>query len=252
MDLSFWVRELLNISSRYFIIAGIAFVIAYILLKPYIRDKKIQKAFPANKDYAREIGYSFTTMLIFACVPTFILSTPSIAVHTLYYKHISDYGVPYFWFAFLIMLFAHDTYFYWIHRIMHHPKLFKVFHLVHHKSTNPSPWAAYAFHPLEAVAETGIYVIFLFCMPVHKYHLMVFFLFQIIHNVYGHLGYELYPRGFNKTWIGKYVNTSTAHNQHHKFFNGNYGLYFTIWDRLMGTMRTDYDAAFEEVKLRKK
>jgi sterol desaturase/sphingolipid hydroxylase (fatty acid hydroxylase superfamily) len=42
-----------------------------------------------------------------------------------------------------------------------------------------------------------------------------------------------------------------SHNQHHKFFKGNYGLYFTIWDRLMGTMREDYDKAFEEVKTRR-
>jgi lathosterol oxidase len=250
MDSNFWIRELLTISSRYFIIAGIAFTLAYVILKPFISYKKIQQVFPGKKDYVREIGFSVITMLIFACVPTFILTTPSIAVHTLYYRNISDYGIPYFCFAFVIMLFAHDAYFYWIHRMMHHPKLFKLLHLVHHKSTNPSPWAAYSFHPLEAIAEVGIYVIFLFCLPLHKGHLVFFFLFQIIYNVYGHLGYELYPKGFNKTLIGKYVNTSTAHNQHHKYFNGNYGLYFTIWDHLMGTIRPDYDAAFEEIKLR--
>jgi len=43
---------------------------------------------------------------------------------------------------------------------MHHKKLFRWFHLVHHQSTNPSPWAAYAFHPLEAVVEAGIIAVF--------------------------------------------------------------------------------------------
>jgi lathosterol oxidase len=252
MDSNFWISTLLRISSRYFMIAGFAFLMAYVILKPFISYQKIQKLFPRTADYAREIGYSAITMLLFACVPTFILTTPSIAKHTLYYHDISQYGMTYFILAFVIMLFAHDTYFYWIHRIMHHPKLFKVMHLVHHKSTNPSPWAAYAFHPLEALAEVGIYVIFLFCLPMHRDHLVFFFLFQIIYNVYGHLGYELYPKNFNKTRIGKYVNTSTAHNQHHKYFTGNYGLYFSIWDHLMGTVRPDYDAAFEEVKGKKK
>ena len=43
------------------------------------------------------------------------------------------------------------------------------------------------------------------------------------------------------------MNTSVAHNLHHKRFNGNYGLYTLFWDRLMGTLRNDYDATFEEV-----
>ncbi|HEV7230485.1 MAG TPA: sterol desaturase family protein [Bacteroidia bacterium] len=251
MNWNFWTRTLVTVSSRYFLIAGIAFLIGYVIYRRTFAFAKIQPAFPEKTDYRREIGYSILTMLIFTCVPTFILTTPSIAVHTLYYKEISRYGLFYFWSAFIIMLFVHDTYFYWVHRIMHHPKLFRAFHLVHHKSTNPSPWAAYAFHPLEALVEVGVYVLFLFLMPIHTYHLMFFFLFMIIYNVYGHLGYELYPRNFNKTMIGRYVNTSVSHNQHHKFFKGNYGLYFTIWDRLMGTMREDYDKAFEEVKTRR-
>jgi lathosterol oxidase len=179
-----------------------------------------------------------------------MLKTPSIARTTWFYKDIHQYGMIYFGSAFILMLFVHDTYFYWIHRLMHHPRLFKIFHLVHHKSTNPSPWAAYSFHPAEALMEVGIYVVFLYIMPIHLFHLAFFFLFMIIYNVYGHLGYELYPANFNKTWIGKYVNTSVAHNQHHKYFIGNYGLYFTIWDRLMGTHRTDYDRAFAELKAR--
>lgn len=44
---------------------------------------------------------------------------------------------------------------------------------------------------------------------------------------------------FFKTWVGKYVNTSVAHNLHHPKFHGNYGLYTLTWDRLFGTFRTD-------------
>ena len=248
MDWNRWLHALLSVGSRYFLIAGFAFLTGYVLWRKLFAPLKIQAVFPAASDYKREIGYSVITMLIFTTVPTFILSTPSWARHTLFYTDIDKYGMPYFWFVFVAMLFIHDTYFYWVHRLMHHPRLFKAFHLVHHKSTNPSPWAAYAFHPLEAFVEVGIYVLFLYIMPVCKLHLMFFFLFMIVYNVYGHLGYELYPKNFNRTRIGRYVNTSVSHNQHHKFFKGNYGLYFTIWDRAMGTMREDYDDAFDAVK----
>jgi sterol desaturase/sphingolipid hydroxylase (fatty acid hydroxylase superfamily) len=148
------------------------------------------------------------------------------------------------------MFIMHDTYFYWTHRIMHHKSLFNTMHLVHHKSTNPSPWAAYAFHPLESIVEVGIFVVFLFTLPVHTTHIIIFFLLSIMYNIYGHLGWELYPKGFSKSVIGKWINTSVNHNQHHKYFKGNYGLYFLFWDRIMGTIRADYDEAFEEVKSR--
>jgi Delta7-sterol 5-desaturase len=149
------------------------------------------------------------------------------------------------------MLLIHDSYFYWMHRTMHYPKLFKLFHLVHHKSNNPSPWAAYAFHPLEAVLESLIFVVFLFTIPVHSIHLLLFFIFSLIYNVYGHLGFELYPKGFSTHWFGKWINTSVSHNMHHQYFKGNYGLYFTIWDRLMGTMNKKYEETFDEVTSRK-
>ena len=54
------------------------------------------------------------------------------------------------------------------------------------------------------------------------------------------------PKGFHKTWIGRWVITSVSHNLHHKRFTGNFGLYFLFWDRAMGTMREDYDRMYEE------
>jgi len=179
---------------------------------------------------------------------TVIVFNPAIRPHTTIYKEISEFGWIYYFLAFPVMFVFHDTYFYWTHRLMHHPALFKWVHLIHHKSTNPSPWAAYAFHPLEAIFENCIILIFFFTIPMHVTHVPIFFLFSIVYNIYGHLGWELYPKGFNLTRIGRWVNTSVAHNQHHKNFNGNYGLYLLFWDRMMGTLRSDYDEAFDRVK----
>jgi lathosterol oxidase len=148
------------------------------------------------------------------------------------------------------MLLIHDTYFYWTHRAMHSPALYKWFHKVHHLSTNPSPWAAYAFHPIEAVVEAGIVVVLTFVIPVHPLSISLFLLIMMIYYVYGHLGYELYSKRFSGSRFGRWINTSVNHNQHHQFFAGNYGLYFLWWDRWMGTVREDYDKQFEEVKTR--
>lgn len=244
-----WFDFFLIIALRYYLIAGLAFVVWYVIRNKKVAYQKIQLKIPELKDYQREILYSSITIVIFSCVPYFLLNT-DIRQYTLFYTDINTYGKLWFWLAFPVMLFLHDAYFYFAHRLMHHPKLFKHVHLIHHKSTNPSPWAALAFHPLEAVVEVGIVVLFIFCMPLCRYHLFFFFLLMMVYNVYGHLGWELYPKGFNKTAIGKWINTSVNHNQHHQYFKGNYGLYFLWWDRWFKTIRTDYDEQFDEVKSR--
>ncbi len=250
MNPDFYIKSVQLIGGRYIFFAGIAFLIFYVLLRHRLFYKKIQRRFPRYTDYFREIGYSFLTIAIFSFIVLELLGNPSITRHTTYYKNISDYGWVYYFLAYPLMFVMHDAYFYFTHRLMHHKRLFRWFHLVHHQSTNPSPWAAYAFHPLEAVVEAGIVVVFLFTIPIHKTHLVIFFLMMIIYNVYGHLGYELYPKGFSRSRFGKWINTSVNHNQHHQYFKGNYGLYFLYWDRLFGTLRPDYDTRFDEIKSR--
>lgn len=250
MNWSFYFKDVAIIGSRYLIITSIAFFICYVVLRRMIRSKKIQQRFPEFKDYAREIIFSVLTIFVMAFIPALVLGSPEMARHTKFYRDINQQGTAYFIFAFPIMAIMHDTYFYWMHRLMHHPSIFKIVHLVHHKSTNPSPFAAYAFHPLEAIVEAGIFLVFVFTIPVHLFHLLFFFLFMIVYNVYGHLGWELYPKGFSRHWLGKWINTSINHNMHHQYFKGNYGLYFLFWDRMMGTIRKDYDDHFDEVKNR--
>ena len=105
-----------------------------------------------------------------------------------------------------------------------------------------------AFHPLESVIEGSVIVLIAFLFPVHPLAIGVFLLFMMIYNVYGHLGYELYPKDFATSPIGKWINTSVSHNQHHQTFRGNYGLYFLWWDRWMGTIDPAYEKMFEATK----
>ena len=248
---NFYWNIVSKIGTRYYLVAGIVFVLFYVLLRRKWAYKKLQKKEANSKDFIREILYSSTTILIFALF-VYILYLPAVSPYTTKYKEISEYGWIYYFMVFPILFLLHDTYFYFTHRAMHHPVLFKWFHLVHHKSTNPSPWAAYAFHPLEAIVEQGIVFLFYITLPIHISHLAIFFLFSVLYNVYGHLGYELYPRSFAKSKIGRWVNTSTSHNQHHQYFKGNYGLYLLVWDRVFGTIREDYDLNFEAVTGRQK
>jgi sterol desaturase/sphingolipid hydroxylase (fatty acid hydroxylase superfamily) len=76
-------------------------------------------------------------------------------------------------------------------------------------------------------------------MPLHPISFFAFITLMLLFNVYGHLGYELFSRKTYEHPIGRWLNSSVHHNLHHEKFTGNYGLYFTIWDRLCGTLRED-------------
>lgn len=242
---SFWAI-LTVVFLRYLFLASVAFLLFYVFKKHTWRFKKIQNKFPLIGDYGREIFYSILTAFIFAGVGFVVFLTP-FAGYTQVYYQVSDFGWSYLVASVIVIIFLHDTYFYWMHRLIHHKMVYKYVHRVHHLSTNPSPWAAMAFHPLEAVLEAGIIVVVALLFPVHPLAIGIFLLFMMIYNVYGHLGYELYPQGFAQSKIGRWVNTSVNHNMHHQYFRGNYGLYFLFWDRWLGTMHPDYNEHFQVV-----
>jgi len=135
--------------------------------------------------------------------------------------------------------------------LMHHPLLYERIHKVHHLSKDPTPWAAFSFHPSEALIELAFVPALIFTIPLHFSSLLILSLWQIGFNVMGHLGYEVFPQGMVKHPLFKWLNTSTNHNMHHKYVRCNYGLYFNIWDRIMHTNHAKYEETFEEVTARR-
>ncbi|MBA4056796.1 MAG: hypothetical protein C0490_18930, partial [Marivirga sp.] len=236
---------------RYLIPASIAFLIFWIIGRNYWRHLFIQTSFPKQKQLVKEFAYSMSTVVIFSLVGFGIYTGNKAGLTQIYHK-ISDYGIIYLVSSFILTLVFHDFYFYWTHRFMHHKKIFKYVHRVHHESTNPSPWAAYAFHPWEALIQALVFPITVFTLPLHPITITLFLTYMIVRNVIGHLGFEIFPKGFTKN---KWLNWTTAvthHNIHHEHFNTNYGLYFSWWDRWMRTEDEKYHENFNEVKSRPK
>ncbi len=239
------------ISLRYLLFAGPLFLVFYVWKKRDLFKYKIQQKYPGNKHIIREISYSFLSLAIFAGVGTlmFILRKHG---YTKMYLNFSDHSVGYFIFTVVAFILIHDTYFYWTHRAMHWKKIYRYVHKVHHMSTDPTPWAAFAFHPLEAIVEVGILPLMLFLIPIHPLTILVWVLYQSGMNVLGHLGFELFPSGFVSGKVSRWHNTSTHHNMHHRYVNCNYGLYYNFWDRILGTNHEHYEQEFEKVKQRVK
>lgn len=234
---------------RYALVAGIAWLLAHVIFKRRWWPRKIIQRDPPASDVRREIRWSVITALVYGLVGVGTIWIGKTCGWQMYRK-IDSHGWTWFVASIGIAILVHDTWFYWTHRLMHHRRLFKLFHRVHHESTNPSPWAAYSFAPLEAFMQACIFPLLVFTVPMHPLAFFAFMIWQIVFNVSGHTGYEYFPNWLMRSWLGKVFNTPTNHVQHHEKMRGNYGLYFNIWDRLMGTNHKDYEARFHEVTTR--
>lgn len=230
--------------GRYLIAATLMSVILAMGSKWYTA-RKIQRRKAGWSDVRREFLYSSLTAAIFSLNGVLVALGDKAGV-----MHVIHGPVDDFWLSagrLALAVIAHDAYFYWMHRLMHHPKLFRLVHLVHHRSKTPTPWAAYAFAPIEAFFEALFLPLYLLVLPLNKLLIFIFLAHMIVRNVVGHAGHEIFPRGWLDRPLLRAITTTTHHDLHHSQGRYNYGLYFTWWDRWMGTEHPEYRARFEQV-----
>ena len=244
---NFFARMYVLLLLRYVMFAGIAFFIFYVWKREKFLRLKIQTRFPDSANIRRELLYSLLSLSIFALVGLMVFVLRKAGYTKMYWDFHAHSGW-YFVFSVLVFVALHDTYFYWAHRLMHWDRIYKYVHRIHHLSTNPTPWAAFCFHPIEAMMEVAILPIMVFLMPVHPLAIFAWVMYMTLMNVIGHLGFEIFPRGFTTATLSRWHNTSVHHNMHHRFVRCNYGLYFNIWDNIMGTNHAHYSDEFEKVK----
>lgn len=219
---------------RYLCFAGGLYYLCYVWKKSKWDSKRIAATLPDKKVMQYEFKYSALSSIIFGWMGAWMFDAWEKG-KTLIYLDLSRYGFTYAVFSLFLMMLIHDTYFYWTHRLLHLPWFYKKWHRVHHSAPNPSPWAAFCFHPVEAFIETLYMPIIAFVIPCHPMVLMIFLMLMTVLGVVNHLGYELYPNIFHQNSILRTIISATNHSVHHRFNKFNYALYFTWWDDLMGT-----------------
>jgi lathosterol oxidase len=220
--------------SRYFLLAGLAWLFCYYPGLKHLKCFKIQSRFPQSRQLRHELIYSLSTICIFSAVGLVVYYLFINGYTTLYINR-NQHSWPYLFLSLALMVVVHDGYFYWTHRLLHTRWFLKKVHVVHHRSTNPTPWAAYSFHPLEALIQGLIVFPFVTIFPVHVFVFLFFTFLVLLMNVMGHLGFEFIPKKIRNSRVGARFTSSTHHNQHHQRGNRNFGYYFTFWDRTMGT-----------------
>jgi Delta7-sterol 5-desaturase len=231
--------------SRYLIAASLIAAAVWALRRTSWASRKIQKREATRTDFLREFGASIRTVLVYT-----VAAMPMVWAfeHGYLQAHSGQLTVLNYFGYLAAMVLAHDTWFYWTHRAMHTPLLFKTFHRFHHRTITPTPWTAYSFAVPEAFVMFLFMPVYLFFVPTPIPAVFTFLAIMILRNAMGHAGLELHPRGWASHPVLKWISTTTHHDMHHgTSFNHNYGFYFTWWDKLMGTEHPDYVATFDRV-----
>ena len=159
---------------------------------------------------------------------TFLLSIPLwtlIEVFTLWcfangYSNWVSLHDHWLWLGVLVLLAPaiHEVHFFFVHRMIHQPLLYRWIHSIHHNSINPSPWSSMSMHPVEGVLFFSE-MIWHLLLPSGPFVA----LFQLTSTAYGAIVGHI---GFDKLEIGENLAADShayTHYLHHKYFEVNYG-----------------------------
>ena len=231
--------------ARYLIAAALVAGVVFVLRRTRFASRKIQRREATRADFVREVLAAVRTVVVYT-----VMAVPTVwAFRHGYFKEYHGAPGPLGFAGYLTaMLLAHDTWFYWTHRAMHTPRLFKSFHRFHHLTITPTAWTAYSFAIPEAALMYLFMPVWFSLVPTPIPVVFTFLAMMILRNAMGHAGLELHPRGWASHPVLKWISTTTHHDMHHGIsFNHNYGFYFTWWDKLMGTEHADYVRTFDRV-----
>lgn len=252
--LTFWALTglmFLTVVFRYSLVAGIFYVVFYVIDPKDFRSRKIYKKKRDPRQYRKEIFWSTFTSMLFALAGAGMVVMWQMG-YTQIYEDINAYGWWYLPVSFLIAALIHETYYYWLHRWMHLPKVYRLIHKVHHDSHITSPWTSFSFHPGEGLLQSLIIPVIILFLPMHYWTIVTLLTFMTLTSAINHSNVEVYPKGFYKHWLGRWFIGATHHNLHHTQYRFNFGLYFTFWDKWMKTESAKYIPDFEKHTMRPK
>lgn len=118
-----------------------------------------------------------------------------------------------------------DTIFYWSHRVLHRPRLFKAIHGKHHTLRHVRGHSSEYAHPVETIANLVAFMLPPILLQAHLLTFGIWVALRVWETVEAHSGYAFTP-------------LASRHAFHHLYAaKGCLGSFFGLWDRVMGTDR---------------
>ncbi|KAJ5282234.1 hypothetical protein N7497_012047 [Penicillium chrysogenum] len=223
-------RQALSLYLITWLFAMIMYLLGSLLLYHTVYDKRLlqhPRFLPNQIKLEINQGISAIPVMALLTVPFFLAE---IRGWSKLYDFTSD--SPFFGYTLLqypLFICFTDSGIYWIHRGLHHPRVYRWLHKPHHKWAVPTPFASYAFHPLDGWSQSLPYHVYPLVFPLQKGAYLGLFIFVTVWTVLIHDA-EYMPTSV-------VINGASCHTMHHLYFNYNYGQFTTAWDRLAGTYR---------------
>ncbi|MFK8083968.1 MAG: sterol desaturase family protein [Granulosicoccus sp.] len=137
--------------------------------------------------------------------------------------------------------------FYWIHRFLHWPPLYKKAHALHHRNTNVGPWSGLSMHPIEHLLFFSSVLIH-WILAAHPIHILFHMQHQALTAVTSHAGFEsLLVNDKKALALGNF-----HHQMHHRYFECNYGNLEVPWDKVFGSFHDGTEQSHEDFLQRRK
>eukprot|EP00123_Amoebidium_parasiticum_P011825 comp20923_c0_seq1/m.27921 comp20923_c0_seq1/g.27921 ORF comp20923_c0_seq1/g.27921 comp20923_c0_seq1/m.27921 type:complete len:306 (-) comp20923_c0_seq1:753-1670(-) len=148
---------------------------------------------------------------------------------------------------FLLCVSMQDLFFYWTHRLLHHPSIYKHIHKQHHTFYTPTSIGSEYAHPIEGIFGNLVPI---FAGPLlFNVHETVFYFWLSIaigEAQSGHSGLDI-PHFFCPVSLIPGLHSSPiSHDYHHSHNIELYGGHTIFWDWIMGT-----DKAWKKYQMEK-
>jgi ring-1,2-phenylacetyl-CoA epoxidase subunit PaaE len=235
-----------NLASSLSLVA-IVYVIIWVIFSKRFASKKVQLSKRAGFSQIKNEILNLFIVIIINWLFTGIIFWLRDNGMTQFYTEAGKFGWWYEIVSVVVLLLLSDTWFYWVHRALHHPKIYKFIHAEHHKSLDTTPFTTYSFHILEGLLLTIWVIPTVMVLPVSLLSLGITQTLGLFNNIKSHSGYEFYPKFFAHVFPLNILVTSTNHNLHHTRFNGNYGLIIRFWDIVCGTEVNETQDVFKSI-----
>ena len=158
-----------------------------------------------------------------------------------------DWYESFIWFVglFLLIPIWSSVHFYWIHRAIHWPPLYRIAHSVHHRNIITGPWSGLSMHPIEHLVYYSSIFLHAF-VPSHPTHILFHFYILSLNPMTEHSGFDgLEIEEKNRFQLGNFF-----HQLHHRHFRCNYGTPEMPWDRWFGSFHDGTPEASKRIQRR--
>jgi lathosterol oxidase len=222
------------IAVRYLGVAGLAYWLVW-GRKGAAAGRQLNRDRPRRAVIRHELMLSLLSSWIYALPAAIVFETWWRGHGTMIYTDVGRYGVAWLFVSGALYLLIQDAYYYWLHRLMHRPALFRWTHAGHHRSRQPTPFASFAFDGAEAALNAWVLPALTFVIPIHPAVILTLLTIATIAAVLNHAGAEVLPDWWVSGPVGRWIISASHHSLHHNHYGRNFGLYFRFWDLAMGT-----------------